>query len=468
MATRRAFTLLPHQRAAYQFIANTPRCALWAGMGMGKTSVTLTFLNDLHSIMGESAPTLILGPKRVAEGVWPDEAQKWEHLRGFDVLPIAGTPTERAAALRQDAPVYTIGYDNLKWLRDQSAGRAWPFRTVVADESTRLKSYRTKQGGKRAAALREFAHRDVARWINLTGTPSPKGLEDLWGQTWFLDAGQRLGTSFSAYEERYFSWKRAGDAFAKTRHQIQKVVAPYAQEQIHAKLADICLTLDPKDWFDPAEPVVNVIEVTLPARAMAQYREFEREMFVALDGGDVEAFNAAGKSIKCLQMANGAAYLGDSELFATMHDAKLDALESLVEESSEPVLCAYHFKSDLARLRDRFPDALVLGTKDGMAAAKAGQGRLWLGHPASMGHGVDGLQEHTATVAFFGHWWDMELHDQFIERVGPMRQLQAGKGRVCFIHYIVAKGTVDNVVLQRHRTKAGVQQLLMDYMKEKK
>lgn len=449
----------------YDFFTNTPRCALWAKPGMGKSVLTLDFLHALHYT--ESAPTLILGPKRVAEGVWPDEVQKWEHLKGFDVVPIAGTPTEREAALRKDAPVYTVSYDNLQWLRE-SIARAWPFRTVVADESTRLKSFRTKQGGARAGALREFAHHDVTRWINLTGTPSPKGLEDLWGQTWFLDAGQRLGTSFSAYEERYFSWKRAKDAVAKDRYKLQKIVAPHAQEQIHAKLADICLTLDPKDWFDLAEPVVNVIEVALPPRAMAQYREFEREMFVQLEGGEVEAFNAAGKSIKCLQMANGAAYIGDSELFATMHDAKLDALESLVEESSEPVLCAYHFKSDLIRLRDRFPDALVLGTKEGMAAAKDGQGRLWLGHPASMGHGVDGLQHHTATVAFFGHWWDMELHDQFIERVGPMRQLQAGKGRVCFIHYIVAKGTVDNVVLQRHRTKAGVQQLLMDYMKEKK
>jgi hypothetical protein len=241
---------------------------------------------------------------------------------------------------------------------------------------------------------------------------------------------------------------------------------PYAYEQIHEKLADLCLTLDPKDWFDIKDPVVNVVEVDLPRRVFEKYREFERQLFIELDGHDIEAFSAAAKTIKCLQLANGAMYIDGGPRWADAHDAKLEALESLVEENGgAPILCAYHFKSDLARIMAAFPDALDLATDAGMRDAKAGKGRLWLGHPASMGHGVDGLQEHCCDVAFFGHWWDLEQHDQIIERVGPMRQLQAGKDRAVTVHYIVARRTVDEVVVERRASKTDVQTSLLNYMK---
>lgn len=474
MTARRVYTPRPYGPMAYSHMANVERCALWAKPGMGKTPMVLDFLHTLHTVWGESAPTLVLGPKRVAQHVWPDEARKWQHLSGFDVVSITGDLPERLAALRRDAPVYSTNYDQVVWLRDhfKARGKAWPFRTVVADESTRLKSYRTTQGGVRAQALAQFAHKEVTRWINLTGTPAPNGLIDLWGQTWFLDQGARLGRSFSAYQDRYFAWKNARDAVAAAkgnRAKLTMVTAPYADELIHEKLKDICLTLDPADWFDLDEPVTNIIEVDLPRAAAAKYREFERELFTQIDGKDIEAFAAASKSMKCLQLANGAAYLEDGVQWVEVHDAKLEALESLAEESAEPILVAYHFKSDLARLMARFPETgLDLATDAGMAAAKAGKGRLWFGHPAGMGHGVDGLQEHCATVAFFGHWWDLEQHDQIVERVGPMRQYQAGKKRPVFIHYIVARGTLDRVVVERRSSKASVQTLLMDYMKEKR
>lgn len=446
---------------------SVPRCALFAKPGMGKTTMVLTFLDYLHNVWGESAPTLVLGPKRVAQHVWPDEVQKWEHLRGLDVVSVTGTADERATALLRPAQIYATNYDNLVWLRDhyKRGGRAWPFKTVVADESTRLKSFRVKQGGVRAQALAQFTHTDVERWINLTGTPAPNGLKDLWGQTWFLDAGARLGRSFSSFESRWFATKRRpGQHFGG-----EVVLQHGAEQQIHERLADICLTLDPKDWFDIAEPIVNIIEVDLPSKAAAKYKEFEKELFMQLDGNDIEAFNAAAKTMKCLQLANGAVYLEDGKTWVDLHDAKIEALESLVEESAgEPVLAAYHFKSDLARLLAHFPDALDLSTDAGMRAAKAGKGTLWLGHPAGMGHGVDGLQEHCSTVAFFGHWWDLEQHDQFIERVGPMRQLQSGKNRPVSIHYIVARGTVDQVVVARRKDKGGVQDLLLTYMKGKR
>lgn len=465
---RRPYVPRPYGALAFAHMSNNPRCALWAKPGLGKTVMTLDFLHTLHTVWGEDAPALVLGPKRVAQDVWTDEAAKWQHLAGYEVVSVTGTAEERATALKRDAQVFVMNYENLVWLKDhlQTKRRAWPFRTLVPDEATRLKSFRLKQGGKRAQALAAFAHKDIERVIELTGTPAPNGLIDLWGQLWFLDAGARLGRTFSAFEDRYFAWKRGADV-AGDQTKIQRVLAPYAAELIHEKLVDLCLTLDPKDWFDIADPLVTIIDVDLPPSAMAKYREFERELFIQLGGHDIEAFAAEGKTMKCLQLANGFVYVdAEKDIWVHAHDAKLEALESLVEElAGAPLLCAYHFKPDLAKLKAYFPDALDLSKDADLKAAKAGKGRLWLCHPASLGHGVDGLQEHCCDAAFFSHWWDLELHDQVIERVGPMRQLQAGKDRAVNLYYLVARKTIDTVVVARRHSKTGVQRALMDYMK---
>jgi len=446
--TRRTYTPRPYAAAATNHLNAHERCALWAKPGMGKSVITLTWLDTLHNIVGESAPTLVLAPLRVARDTWTNEVQKWEHLRGLSVVPVIGDAKQRAAALRQDAQVYTTNYENLVWLRDhfQNLGRAWPFRTVVADESTKLKGFRLRQGGVRAQAIGQFAHKSVKRWINLTGTPASNGLEDLWGQTWFLDAGQRLGRTFSAFRDRWFRPIKVG--------QFNRwVPTEWAQEEIQQRLADICLTLDPKDWFDKVK-----------------YRELERELFTMIGSTEIEVMNAAARSMKCLQLANGAAYV-DPERYGEgawveVHGEKLDALEELADETGgDPLLVTYQFRSDLARLLKRFPDGLDLSRKDHLEAAKAGKGKLWFGHPASMGHGIDGLQEHCNTVVFFAQDWNLELHDQVLERVGPMRQLQAGKNRPVFLHYIVARGTIDEVVMERRSGKRSVQELLLEYMK---
>jgi SNF2 family DNA or RNA helicase len=370
------------------------------------------------------------------------------------------------AALRRPAQVYVTNYDNLQWLEDALGGKAWPFKRVVPDESTRLKNFRLRQGGARAKVLGKIAHTQVTDWINLTGTPSPNGLKDLWGQQWFIDQGVRLGRTYSAFEQRWFAMKphHPGAGYGTS------VVMPGAQEQIMAKLADCSLTIDPKDWFDLKDPIVNVIPIELPATARRHYRELEKQFLTQIKGNDIEALNAASKSMKLLQLANGAAYVEEgSDATVEVHDAKLQALESLLEEQGgDPVLVAYHFKSDLARIQRAFPHAIDVATKDGLARAKRGEGSLWLGHPASMGHGVDGLQEHCHTACFFGHWWDLEQSQQFIERIGPVRQFQAGKDRAVTIHYIVAADTVDEVVMARRISKRSVQDMLLDYMKGKR
>lgn len=475
MTQRRAFTPRPYQSQAMQFALDVPRCNLWLPPGLGKTSIVLTVLDFIHNIWGDGDPTLVLGPLRVARDTWTNEVGKWQHLAGLKVVSITGGREEREAALRTPAQVYVTNYDVLPWLRDwfKEHGKAWPFRRVVPDEATRLKGFRLRQGTVRAQALAEFAHRDVESWVNLSGTPAPNGLKDLWGQQWFVDEGKRLGRTFSAFEGRWFALKphHPGAQYG------QSIPMPGAEEQIHQRLADCSLAIDPRDWFDLREPIVNVIEVELPKSARRHYRELEREMFTQLqDGAEVEVFNAAALTNKCLQCANGAVYL-DPERYGLeagepkaieVHDAKLDALESLVDElAGASLMVAYHFRSDLARLQRTFPDGVDLATPEGLAAFKAGQARLGFGHPASIGHGIDGLQNVCNVIAFFAQDWNLETHDQIIERIGPVRQLQAGLDRNVHIHYLVARDTLDEVVMARRTSKRGVQDLLLSYMKGK-
>lgn len=460
---RRDFTPRAYQHAMIDHILDTPRGAVWAGMGMGKSVSALTTLDILELV--EPGPALILAPLRVAASTWPDEAAKWSHLRNIEVSAVVGSPAERRAALRRPASVYTINYDNLPWLVEHLDGR-WPFRKVVADESTKLKSFRLQQGGKRAHALGRVAHAQVSRFIELTGTPSPNGLSDLWGQAWFLDKGVRLGRSFGAYKSRWFQSIQVG----ADRNAVRLEPLPAAQEQIEDALRDLCLAMDPRDYFDIAEPIVHTVRVELPVKARRWYQDMEREMFLALDSGvEVEAFNAASKTIKCLQLANGAIYTDDmSAAWAEVHDVKLQALDDVIEEAAGmPVLVAYHFKSDLTRLLKAFPKGRHLDKNpQTIRDWNAGKIPLLFAHPASAGHGLN-LQDGGNILVFFGHWWDLEQYQQIIERIGPTRQAQAGYDRPVFIYHIVAADTVDELVMARRESKRAIQDLLLEAMKRR-
>lgn len=451
------FTPRPYQELIIDHILDKPRCAIWAGMGMGKTSATLTAIDALR--FAEDGPVLVLAPARVANTTWPDERGKWDHTNGIDVVPVTGALRERLQAIGQSADVFCVNYENLPWLVEHF-GERWPFATVVADESTKLKSFRLRQGGKRAQALARVAHTKVKRFVQLTGTPSPNGLADLWGQIWFIDKGERLGRTFDAFRSRWFRTHPSG---------FGMVSLPHAQEEIQQRLADVCLTVEAKDWFDLREPIVNNISVELPARARKVYEDMEKEMFAALDTGhEVEAFNAAARTIKCLQMASGAIYTDDKGSWQEVHDQKLQALEEVIEEAAgAPVLVAYHFASDLARLTRAFPQGQVLD-KDPQTIKKwnAGKIPILFAHPQSAGHGLN-LQDGGNILVFFSHWWNLEERLQIIERIGPTRQLQAGHDRPVFIHNIVARGTVDELVIERVETKREVQDILMAAMKRK-
>jgi SNF2 family DNA or RNA helicase len=454
--TRRDYSPRPYQSMIVEHIHNVERCAVWAGMGMGKTISTLTALDGLF-LAGEDHPVLALAPLRVARTTWPDEARKWSHLRHVSVMPIVGDEKERRAALRYDASVYTTNYENLPWLVEHY-GERWPFRTLIADESTKLKSFRLRQGGKRAASLAKVAHPKVKRVIELTGTPSPNGLQDLWGQ-----AGFSMAASAWAAPS-----KLQAAVVPEVARRLWPDPLPHAQAEIQDKLRDLCITVDPADWFDLQEPIVTPVYVDLPPRARALYRDMERQMFMELEGHDVEAFNAAARTLKCLQIANGAAYVDDAGAWRGVHDEKILALEDIIEEAAgAPVLVAYHFKSDLARLQKAFPQGRVLDA-DPATIKEWNEGKIpvLFAHPASAGHGLN-LQDGGNILVYFGHWWNLEERMQILERIGPVRQLQAGYNRPCFVYNIIARDTVDEDVIERVESKREVQDILLDAMKRR-
>lgn len=471
----RDFEPRPWQPQMIDHVIEHPRSALFAGMGVGKGVAALTALDAVSLVEDDVYPALVLGTLRVARKVWSTEAAKWNHLKHLRVQKVIGDGNDRSAALRRPGDIFTLNYENLPWLV-KYLGEDWPFKTVIADESTRLKNFRLKQGGVRAQALGKLAHSKVRRWVNLTGTPSPNGLKDLWGQTWFLDAGQRLGRTWEGFESRWFAYKRIRDALSH-KVEIKPVIMPTADVEIHERIRDLCLSVDLADYVDLAEPMHHVVRVDLPAKVRGLYRDMEREMFMAIAGHEVEAVNAAAKTIKCLQLANGAVYvdpLADSDdhprarEFVEVHDRKLEALGDIVGDmGGTPLLVAYQFKSDLARLLKAFPQGRALRTEQDEDDFKAGRIPLLFAHPASAGHGIDGFQNVTNAIAFFGEWWDLELRDQIIGRIGTIRQYQIGNLEPMHIYDIVAEDTVDELVLARHESKRSVQDLLLEATKRK-
>ena len=451
----RAFAPHAYQLDAIEHIHKLPRCALWMPMGGGKTASVLTALEHL-SCVEAVYPALVLAPLRVARTTWPDEVAKWDHTKHLRIVPVTGNVKQRLTALMTPADVYTTNYEQLPWLVEHY-GDKWPFKTVVADELTRLKSYRTRQGSKRAKALASVAHTHVERFIGLTGTPAPNGLANLWGQLWFLDRGERLGKSFSAFEARWFT--RGYDGFS-----IKPTAS--AQREIEERIKDICLTVT---GLTVDEPIINLIEVELPPSARSVYDDLEKEMFARIEEHEIEAVNAAVLTGKALQAASGAMYTDDKHNWVELHRVKIDALESVIEEANgAPVLVAYTFKSDLERLKKAFPQAKALDA-DPQTIRDWNEGKIpvLLAHPASAAHGLN-LAEGGNILAFFSSDWNLENDMQIIERIGPMRQKQAGLDRPVFIHRIVARKTVDELVLERLQSKRDTQSILLEAMKRRK
>lgn len=454
----------PYQELIRDAIIDNKRIAIWSFMGSGKTTATLLAL-DVLSVIEGSIP-LIIAPELVARTVWPGEVEKWTNLNHIRLSTIVGTPAQRVRAIQTPADAYTVNFENLPWLINYFKDK-WPFKTVIVDESSKLKGFRgsfqkhpksgkwyVRRGGTtRSSALAKLAFTKIDRFVELTGTPSSKGMESIWGQMWFLDQGMALGRTFSRYMERYF--KKSYNGFS---YEILKG----ADEEIRDKIKHLCFALVAEDWFDVKKPVITNIMVELGDNARGLYRSMEDEFFIQIQKHEVEAANAAVKSGKLSQIANGAIYT-DGTNFEEIHGMKIEALRSLVEESEgAPLLVVYNYKHDLTRLQKAFPKGVKLdGKLSTVKKWNAGKIPMMFVHAASAGHG-NSFQDGGNIIVYFGLDWDLELYEQVLERIGPVRQLQSGYNRLVYVYHILAKDTIDEVKLKRLQTKASVQQLLLE------
>lgn len=464
------FTPRPYQRILIDHMLAHDRCCAWAGMGMGKTVSTLTAL-DAMLFLGEG-PALVVAPLRVAMSTWPEEAKKWDHLKGLRVSVVCGDKRTKEKALAQKADVYCTNFEQLPYLVEKF-GKKWPFRIVVVDEATRLKGFRLRGGSSRAKALARV-YSLIDRFIELTGTPAPNGLIDLWGQMWFIDKGKRLGESMSSYETRYFQPIRTGGE----AYMVKWVPLPGSADRIKKAVADVTVTVNAEDYFDIEQPIFARREVDIGPRAMAIYKRLETDFYTVLgDGVEVEAVNAQSVLGKCLQVAGGAIYYDDEEPndpetplvevagrnYYPIHMAKLEALRSVIEEAAgAPVLVSYQFKHEADRILRAFPQARLLDKNpQTIRDWNAGEIPILLAHPAACGHGLN-LQDGGNILCFFSIGWNYEFYAQIIERIGPTRQAQSGHPRPVFVYSLVATDTVEMAVEAALRNKESVLDALLE------
>lgn len=449
------FTPYPHQEAGIRWIIDRPACALFWGMGSGKTVTTLTAIDLLLHDCMEEGPVLVIAPKRVAENTWTKEADKWGHLRHLRVSKVMGTTKQRIAALEAAADLYVINRENVLWLVEYLGSR-WPFPIVVIDELSSFKS----STAKRWRALRRVRGR-IRRIIGLTGTPRPNGLEDLYPETYLLDQGERLGRTLSAFRARYLvPDKMNGHIVYKYRPKEG------AEAEVYAKLSDICMSVRKEDVIVlPGQEYEDVL-LRPNTHLLKKYKQFERDKVLeCLDAdGEIVAGTAAALTNKLLQFANGAVYDMDGGVHV-IHDIKLEALEEMVEVANgEPMLVLYSYKSDRDRIMQKIKPCRMLDKPEDIDAWNRGEIPVALAHPASIGHGLN-LQDGGHVIVWYGLPWSLELYQQANERLN-----RPGQKHVCRVYHLMLEGTHDERVLRSLKAKdagqdAAIEALRLDVLK---
>ncbi|MCH5241779.1 MAG: DEAD/DEAH box helicase family protein [Muribaculaceae bacterium] len=417
-----------YQERAIRWVESTPRCMLFLDMGLGKSVITLTAVQNLID-HAEVERVLVVAPKKVAESTWSTEAEKWDHL-DLRVSRIIGDVKKRRAGLNADADIYVVGRDSLVWLINEEGAKG-KFDMLVLDELSSFKNHRS-QRFKAARLLSLTTHRVVG----LTGTPTPNGLVDLWAQTAVVDLGERLGKSFRNFAMEHFR------VIERNHIPIKYDPKPGAVNAIGRKIEDISLTMKAEDWLDLPELIEHDVEVELGEKAMKGYREFEkaRVMEIMESGGEVTAMSAAALTNKLSQYANGAVYVdGFGGLWVEMHKAKIEMLEEIMESVDGNVLCFYQYKHDCDRIKTYLKDyepREYKGSED-LDDWNAGKIRLLLAHPASTAFGLN-MQHGGHTVVWFSTGWNLELYQQANARLH-----RQGQRFAVMVHRLVAKGTVD-------------------------
>jgi SNF2 family DNA or RNA helicase len=454
-----------YQKRGTEFIKKTRRCGLFLDMGLGKTVVTLTAVADLLA-GGTVTRVLLVAPKRPAEAVWRQEARKWQHTKHLTFKLLMGNERKRLLALNSQAQVHIINVDNLRWLlrvlKSRQRRQGWPYDMLVVDESSLFKSPKSKRFSQFRHYIKRFDRRVI-----LTGTPRPKSLLDVWSQMFIVDEGQRLGAQVDRFRSRFFSsagfkgygYEPDDDAEAKIINLISPVV----------------LTMRAEDYLELPPTLKQEVYVDLPADARRLMEKLEAEMFLEMEHGSTEALSAATLSAKCWQLANGFIYLDDADgarTWQAVHDAKLEALQEVVDGVGGNVLVAYWFKPDLARLKKLYPKApAIVECKNERALNKlqdewnAGKHPVMLVHPQGAGHGLN-LQFGGNVIVFYSMLWGREYYAQVIERIGAARQINTGRDHV-MVKHIIARDTVDEAMLATQRTRHAderrMMKLLQDY-----
>lgn len=447
---------VPHgyQRYAIERILQDDSLGLFLDMGLGKTVITLTAINDLKFNRWEVSRCLVVAPKKVAEATWSHEAEKWDHLRHLKIVPVLGSLKKRVQALHTPGDIWVINRENIPWLVEYFRNN-WPFDMVVLDESSSFKNPQSK----RFKAMKLVMSR-IARLVLLTGTPAPNGLEDLWAQIYLLDAGERLGRTISSYREAFFTqdYARPGQMYRTYTPQQD------AESRIQAAISDICVSMKSEDYLELPDYIENVVPVALDAKAKRAYDKLEKEMLLEVDTQLVTAQSAAVLNGKLLQLCSGAVYDSTGEV-VDIHDCKLEAfLETIEQLNGEHALVFYWFKHEADRLTEALAktDKVVRvyqGPED-EKAWNAGEVDVLLAHPVSCGYGLN-LQAGGHHAIWFGYPnWALEIYQQANKRLH-----RQGQKHPVICHHLVVQGGMDEDVIAALHDKGDTQESLMQALK---
>lgn len=444
----------PHnyQTFATNFILEHPTAAVFLDMGLGKSIITLTALFDLCLDSFQVRKVLVIAPLRVARDTWPAEIKKWDHLRGLSWSLAVGNEEVRRAALQQRAFVYIINRENVQWLVEES-GLPFDYDMVVIDELSSFKSYQAK----RFRSLLKVRPR-LKRIVGLTGTPSSNGLMDLWAEFRLLDMGERLGRFITGYRNRFFLPDKRNAQVVFSYKPL-----PGAEDAIYRQISDITISMKATDHLQMPECVFNEVKVSLSPKEKQLYDSMKSDLVVSLGNAEIDAGNAAALSNKLSQMANGAVY-DEEKRVIPIHDRKLDALEDLIEGANgKPLLVAYWFKHDLARIQQRLHKLhtpfSTMDSSESIERWNRGELPVALIHPASAGHGLN-LQAGGSTLVWFGLTWSLELYQQ-----ANARLWRQGQQDTVVIHHIIAEGTIDERIMVALGKKEKTQSALIEAVK---
>ncbi len=452
LAKVKAKEFIPHdyQRHCIDKLIENPRYGLYIDMGLGKTIITLSAIKHLRDYMFLARKVLIIAPKKVAENTWQSEAKKWKHTEHYTFSAIMGSEKKRIEAIYAKADIYVINRDNVTWLID-FLKHEWDFDTVIIDESTSFKNPKAK----RFKSLTHILPR-VDRLIELSGTPSPNGIQDLWAQVFLLDEGERLGKSFYGFRQRFYSkdpykphtWELKSGGYSSCTNLI----------------SDICLSLKSDDYIKLPDLISQHIEVSLTPKALREYEELERKMILDLpDLEDISATNAAALSTKLLQLASGAVY-DDEGRWSAINTCKIDALTEMIESLQGEHLIIYyqyrHEKERILQVLKKFKLRVsCLENKEDEEKWNRGEIDVIVGHPQSMAYGLN-LQGGGNHIIWFSLPWSYEFYTQANKRLH-----RQGQGKPVIVHSLITKGTRDEDVLTAIKNKKTTQDAVIESLK---